>query len=92
MALGGPAKLLSILRTSSDGLPKGAKGAAEVAARKEAFGANDMPSPDPNSWFELFYAAFEDTTVLILCAAAVSFKYAASVRGRGERERERERE
>jgi len=67
-AAGGPAALLKGLQTSRDGL---AKGVPDRADREATFGANHMPSPDPKSWLELFAEAFEDTTVLILCAAAV---------------------
>ena len=46
-------------------------GGADTAARVEAFGSNSMPPPDEETWLELFVAAFEDTTVVILCVSAV---------------------
>jgi len=73
--LGGQKALLAGLKTSvGGGLAKRAGKLScpdDKAARIEAFGENVLPSPDPKSWLELFIEAFDDTTVLILCASAV---------------------
>lgn len=66
--LGGVAAVAEALGSDpSQGLPDDP---AALEVRREAFGANAMPTPTPKSWLELFVATFEDTTVLILCASA----------------------
>jgi len=67
-AMGGSAGLLKTLKTTSGGRPKAD---ADEDARRAAFGSNSMPEPEAKTWLELFVEAFDDTTVLILCAAAV---------------------
>ena len=62
-------KLLTHLKHGlSDG---GSGGDGWSATRTAAFGSNSMPQPKDVTWFEFFLAAFEDTTVIILCVAAL---------------------
>jgi magnesium-transporting ATPase (P-type) len=43
---------------------------ANSGARIAWFGANRMPAPEEETWWELFVAAFDDATVIVLCVAA----------------------
>ena len=67
-AVGGLAGVVGSLKSDERLGLSGA--AAGDAARLAAFGANRMPAPEEETWFELFVAAFDDTTVLVLCVAA----------------------
>lgn len=58
--MGGVEALLKRLKSSPNGLSGDKK---DLKLRSETFGSNNMPSPDPKSWIELFVGAFEDTTV-----------------------------
>ena len=65
---GGLEGLVSALK--SDGRRGLSSGEAASKSRAGAFGRNSMPPAEEETWWELFVAAFEDTTVLVLCGAA----------------------
>lgn len=43
----------------------------EVDRNLEKYGANVLPDPPTQTWFEMFFEAFEDTTLRILIASAI---------------------
>ena len=68
--LGGISGLEAKLETSlAHGLT--IKSRADVEKRKTRFGANEFPSPEPESWLSMFLESFEDTTNQVLMVAAV---------------------
>ena len=44
---------------------------ADLAARKDVFGANLIPPKPPKSFFMLAFEAVQDTTLIILIVAAI---------------------
>ena len=66
--LGGTTRIVELLRSDA---VNGLSARDDYSAREATFGKNHMPMPDPKSWLELFIESFEDTTVLILSAAAI---------------------
>ena len=67
-ALGGLGGLCESLKTDDRAGLSDAEAAS--AARIAWFGANRMPAPEEETWWELFVAAFDDATVIVLCVAA----------------------
>ena len=65
--LGGPRAVIDGL--GSD-ISKGIR-ATDVDTRRESHGSNQMPEPEPVTFFEMFIESFEDATVLILMGSAV---------------------
>lgn len=43
----------------------------EIRARKESYGVNFIPEPEPKTWLGIFLGSFEDTTLIILIVAAI---------------------
>lgn len=67
--LGGIAGVLKKIGVDPElGLPNDE---AALEKRREMFGSNSMPTPEPNSWIGLFIETFQDTTVIILCVSAI---------------------
>lgn len=65
--LGGPEGLAEKLGISlTHGLT-----AEQVAEMREKFGTNDFPESPMRGFFELFFDAFQDLIIIILCVAAV---------------------
>lgn len=52
---------------------------AEVAARRDAFGPNVLPSPPSSSLLELFIGALKDDTLILLMGCALLSIVAGSV-------------
>ncbi|KAH8069377.1 calcium-transporting ATPase [Aureococcus anophagefferens] len=67
-ALGGLGGLCESLKTDDRAGLSDAEAAS--GARIAWFGANRMPAPEEETWWELFVAAFDDATVIVLCVAA----------------------
>jgi len=63
--------------------PKNGCMPASFEDRKKAFGENVFPEPDSKSFFELCMDALEDTTMIILCVAAVTSLVIGVVKGYG---------
>jgi magnesium-transporting ATPase (P-type) len=45
--------------------------AESVESRKDQYGINFVPEPDPKTWIGLFIGSFEDTTLIVLIISAV---------------------
>lgn len=43
----------------------------DLVSRQERYGKNEFPAPDPKTWISMFIESFEDTTVIVLCVAAL---------------------
>ena len=65
--LGGVEALCSALRSS----PTAGISTADLNKRASEFGHNSMPVPEAKTWLELFFASFQDTTLIILIVSAV---------------------
>jgi len=65
--LGGPKGLAKALGVDPT---KGIK-SSEVDSRAETYGRNDFAAAESQSWMDLFFESFEDTTVIVLIVSAV---------------------
>ena len=68
-ALGGIPGIEESLRTSfSGGISTRPD---DIEMRQREFGTNFIPEPEPKTWISIFLGSFEDTTLIVLIAAAV---------------------
>lgn len=49
----------------------GLKDEADIARRREVYGANEIPPTPPKAFLELVWEALQDVTLIILIVAAV---------------------
>lgn len=66
--LGGPEAVISGLSSNADtGLNANP---ADLEERRAYYGSNELPEPEAQGWWEMFFESFQDTTLIVLIVAA----------------------